>query len=238
MGTARRFSKILHEEIDVYAAWLPVTNSFRLGDYGVISDGVFAALGNIDEFGVQFEEKDGPKSHLAYRSAGTKVGHFVAGASASALPQADIDAKLVIEFSAADSFYINASLTSSQMQNVAQVGQALRGVEAWRPKYRVVSSVYAAKNCTIISSRNANSKIELSGTASALQTLEIGHASAGVTVSSEESVGLELIGRGGVVGLRMFKLRRFGRNVKILGNGEEEAELIEHDEADDLEDDV
>lgn len=239
MGTARRFSRALHDEIDVYAAWLPVTNNFRLGDYGVISDGVFAKLGNIDEFKVKFNEEDGAQSHLKFRSAGTKVGHFVAGASAPALPQADIDAKLVIEFTAGDSFYINANLTSSEMQNVAQVGRALHRVEGWRPKYRVISSIYAAKHCTIISSRKAGSKIELSGTANALQMLELGQASAGVTVSSEESVGLELIGRSGVVGLRMFKLRRFGDGLEILLNEEvEETELIEQDEADDLEDDV
>ena len=239
MGTARHFNKILHDEIDVYAAWLPVTNNFQLGDYGVISDGVFAKLGNIDEFEVKFNEEDGAQSHLKFRSAGTKVGQFVAGASAPALPQADIDAKLVIEFSTGDSFYVNANLTSSEMQNVAQVGRALHRVEGWRPKYRVISSIYAAKHCTIISAREANSKIELSGTANALQMLELGQASAGITVSSEESVGLELIGRSGVVGLRMFKLRRFGNGLEILGNEEdEETELIEQDEVGDLEDDV
>lgn len=239
MGTARRFSKILHDEIDIHAAWLPVTNNFRLGDYGIISDGVFAKLGNIDEFGVTFDEHDGKQSHMKFRSAGTKVGRFAAGASALALPQANIDAKLVIEFSSADAFYIDANLTSSEMQNVAQVGRALHQTEGWRRKYRVVSSTYAAKHCTIISSRTENSKIELSGTADALRMLELGEASAGVTVTSEESVGLELIGRSGVVGLRMFKLALLGGGPALLG--EEDAngtELIEQEEADDLEDDV
>lgn len=72
MGTARHFNKILHDEIDVYAAWLPVTNNFQLGDYGVISDGVFAKLGNIDEFEVKFNEEDGAQSHLKFRSAGPR----------------------------------------------------------------------------------------------------------------------------------------------------------------------
>jgi len=51
-GTAKRFSKLLHKEIDVHAAWLPISNTFRVGDYGLISDAVFATLGNIEEFGV------------------------------------------------------------------------------------------------------------------------------------------------------------------------------------------
>jgi hypothetical protein len=49
LGTARLFSSILHHEISAYAAWMPVTNTFRLGDYGVISDGVFVKMGNIEE---------------------------------------------------------------------------------------------------------------------------------------------------------------------------------------------
>jgi hypothetical protein len=84
---------------------------------------------NIDELEVKFNKEDDALSHLKFRSAGTKVGHFVAGASAQALPQADIDAKLVIEFGATDSFYINANLTSSEMQNIAQVVQALHHVD-------------------------------------------------------------------------------------------------------------
>jgi hypothetical protein len=108
VGTAGLFSSILHNEIRAYAAWMPVTNTFRLGDYGVISNGVLVKMGNIDEFGVSFAKADGKPSELKFRSDGTRVRRFVGGAEIQAMPQADIDAKLVVEFDTADSFYIDA----------------------------------------------------------------------------------------------------------------------------------
>jgi hypothetical protein len=96
VGTARLFSKILHKEIDVHAAWVPVTNTFGLGDYGVISDGVFVKMGNIDEYGVTFRKAGGDPSRLKFRSDGTTVRRFVGGAETQAMPPADLDAKLVV----------------------------------------------------------------------------------------------------------------------------------------------
>jgi len=46
-GIARTYAKILHEQLSCRAAWPPITNRFALGDYGLISYGVFVALGNI-----------------------------------------------------------------------------------------------------------------------------------------------------------------------------------------------
>lgn len=238
MGTARLFSKVLHKEIDVHAAWLPVTNNFRLGDYGVISDGVFVKMGNIDEFGVSFTKADGEPTRLKFRSDGTSVRRFVAGAEAPALPEADIDAKLVIGFASADSFYIDAHLGVQEIQNLAQVAQALRDVDGWRGKYRVIFATYTGHHSTIISSRKANSKIEVSGTAKALKLLELGQAEAGLTVSAEDSVGLEVVGKTGVVGLRMFKLRLLG-GPRILGQDQgDPAEMVEEEVAGELADDV
>ena len=239
MGTARLFSKILHKEIDVHAAWLPVTNTFRLGDYGVISDGVLVKMGNIDEYGVSFARAEGKPTRLKFRSDGTRVRQLVGGAEIQALPEADIDAKLVVEFAEANSFYLDAHLDVEAIENLAQVGRALRSAGGWQRKYRVVFSTYTGHNCTIISSRSANSKIEISGKANALQQLALGNAEAGLTVSDESSVGLDLVGKTGVVGLRMFKLRAIGGGTHILGQDDEDDEaLVEQETADELADDI
>lgn len=238
MGTARRFSRLLHREIDVHAAWLPVTNTFRLGDYGMVSDGVLVKMGNIDEFGVEVVAGAGPPAELRFRSEGTKVRRVVGGVEAPAFPQADLGAEIVIDFEAADAFYVSANLVSAEMQNIAQVGAALRGVGGWRRRYRVVSAVYAAEQCTLLSARTANARVTLSGSAEALRLLELGRAHAGVTVASEESLGLDLTGRSGIVGLRMFKLRALGGGTRVLGPDADGRDLVEPVVGEDLDDDL
>ena len=47
MGTAQVFNQIIKDQLHVNAAWLPITNVFRLGDYGVVSDGIFTSIGNV-----------------------------------------------------------------------------------------------------------------------------------------------------------------------------------------------
>jgi hypothetical protein len=238
VGTAGLFSSILHNEISAYAAWMPVTNTFRLGDYGVISNGVLVKMGNIEEFGVSFAEADGKPSELKFRSDGTRVRRFVGGAEIQAMPQADIDAKLVVEFDMADSFYIDAQhLNVKEIGNLAQVGAELRRRPGWRRKYRVVFATYTGRHCTILSSRSANSRVEISGKANALQQLELGHANAGVTVSDEDKVGLQIVGDTGVVGLRMFKLRALG-GTRILGPADGDEDLVQYEDADELDDDI
>ena len=240
MGTAGLFSNILHKEISAYAAWMPVANTFRLGDYGVISDGVLVKMGNIDEFGVSFATAAGKPIDLNFRSHGTKVRRFAAGAEIQAMPPADINAKLVVEFDAADSFYIDAHLNVEEIGNLAQVGRALRRHPEWQRKYRVVFATYTGRNCTVLSSRSANSKVEISGKANALQQLELGQANAGITVSAEEQVGLRVVGKTGVVGLRMFKLNLFGSGPSVLGPEDEDVDedLVQKDDAAELADDV
>lgn len=241
MGTARLFSKVLHKEIDVRAAWVPVTNTFRLGDYGVISDGVFVKMGNIDEYGVTFVKASGEPSQLKFSSAGTTVRRFVGGAEVPALPEADLDAKLVVDFDAADSFYLDAHLSVESIENLAQVGKALRAAPGWRRTYRVIFATYTGRNCTILSSRSAKSQVEISGKASALKQFELGNVEAGLKVSRKGSVGLQLVGETGVVGLRLFKLRSIpsigGTGIRIL-TLDEGAEPLVEETADELADDI
>jgi hypothetical protein len=119
------------------------------------------------------------------------------------------------------------------------VGQVLRTAPGWRRQHRVIFATYTGRNCTILSSRSAKSKIEISGKASALAQFELGNVEAGLTVSAEESVGLELVGKTGVVGLRLFKLRSIGPGgpVRVLASGEGGEGLVE-ETADELPDDI
>ncbi len=41
MSLAKNFNEALHNELTIYAAWYPVANTLKLGDFGLIEGGVF-----------------------------------------------------------------------------------------------------------------------------------------------------------------------------------------------------
>jgi hypothetical protein len=219
MGTASLFDDILKQELNIHAAWLPVTNTFEIGDYGIVSDGVLAKMGNIRQFGVAWTAGDGPLATLNFTSKGTNMVRVVGTAKVDAFPNAPVDASLTIEFEHESSFFLKAALTVSQMQDLASVVDRLAQVPQWKTQYRVVSAIYTAHQCTILSSKAANSKIALSGKADALRQLDLASASAGIDVSSSEQIGLNLVGDTGVIGLSLFKLRWLLGGVSVLDVG-------------------
>lgn len=239
-GTAKRFNRILQNEIRIHAAWLPVTNAFQVGDYGLISGGVFQKMGNIREFAVDWLSEPGPPITLDFSSQGTRMTRFVGDAEVQTLPDQGVDAKVEIIFEKEDSFLLKARLNLDQMKNLAQVALALSRASGWNKRYRVVNASYTGQDCLIISTREANSKVELSGKANALKQLDLGAINVGVGIQSSKQLGLEIAGDSGVVGLGLFKLGRSG-TPKILADAEtgEEVEIeVQEDWDADPEDDI
>lgn len=238
MGTARDFDDILKRELNIHAAWLPVTNTFKLGDYGIVSDGVLVTMGNIkDDFGVTFTQAPGPNAQLNFASKGTSMVKVAGGATVQQFPGSDVDAKLTVEFKRERSFLLKVKLTVSQMQGLNEVAGKLNKVPQWEGRFRVVSALYIGTNCALISSKAAGSKIELSGKANALQQLDLGAASAEIQVTNSTEIGLEIVGKKGVIGLAMFKLGWFNP-VRVLGVGEQMPIETVKDWPDSLPDDI
>jgi hypothetical protein len=184
MGTARAFDEILKQELNIHAAWLPVTNTFKLGDYGLISDGVLVKAGNIEQdFGIPFVKGPGPPSRINFTSAGTRSTRVSAsGTLLNVLPDDTTDAKLTIEFANQDSFLVKAELSVIEMQNLYEVAKALGQRRDWRREFRVVSAVYKGKQCGIVSAKSSKSKIELAGKANALRQFDLGAIAADISV--------------------------------------------------------
>ncbi len=237
MGTAALFDKLMHHELNARAAWFPVANTFKLGDYGLVSGGVFTPMGNIAEYGVAFAEAQGPEATLDFTSDGTSVVRVVGNAQVAALPDAPVDAKLVLKFARESSFLAKAAkITAHQIQNVNQVARALARAPGWERKYRVVWSTLTGHSCAIVSTRSANASFELSGKANALAKFELGAVDAGMTVAREENVGFKSLGKTGVIALRLFKLKLWGDGPRLLLDADEA--LVESDAGAELEDDV
>ena len=236
MSTPRTFNRVLRKELKVHAAWMPITNTFELGDYGVMSGGVFTKMGNISEFKVGFDVGTGPASKLDFKSESAKIIKATADGEVTALPEADIDAKITMEFSKKGAIVAKASLTSNEMQNIAQVARQLKNADDWRRKYRVVRSTYHAESCVIVSSTSADQSLELSGKASDLAGFDVGSVSAGVSVSSSSSIGLEIVGSQGIIGLGLFKLRFWGGGPAILNRATDD--VVEFETEDDWDDEI
>lgn len=217
MGTARAFDALLKKTLNIHAAWLPITNTFELGDFGLMSDGVLAKMGNIKrDFGIGFVQARGKDSKLDFVSKGTRVVRVAAGVQVNPMPDIDVDAKLTVEFGSKSAFLAKATLSVVEMQDRNQVAQKLAVEQSWQSKFRVVSSVYTGRSCSIISSKDANSKIELSGKAKALRQLDLASASADIEVTLSENIGVQIVGATGAIGLALFKLRWLVGGPKIL----------------------
>ena len=70
MGIPKELNRIIQKHLHAHAAWLPITNTYELGDYGLIADGVFQKMGNIGkEFRVEYQLSTGPDALIDFVSA-------------------------------------------------------------------------------------------------------------------------------------------------------------------------
>ncbi|WP_429924099.1 hypothetical protein ACQY1H_13880 [Agrobacterium vitis] len=223
MTTPQTFDQTLFKICKIHAAWLPITNGFELGDYGIIDSGIFRKLGNVTrDFGLTFITKPGASSNVKFSSNGVAVTHVSGEAEAKLAGNADVTATLSISFEKTDSFYISGSLSSLEIQDIAALSKKLRRTLDWQTKHYVISSTYIGQTCTIISSLDAGASITLSGNASDLTLLEAGKAAGGIDVTSKRHIGIEIIGERGIIGINMFRLKFWSDTPKLLSETEKE----------------
>jgi hypothetical protein len=163
----------------------------------------------------------------------------VGGVAVDALPDSDIEAAIEISFEKEDSFLLKAEvLNLDAMANLAQVALALKNHPQWNKKYRVVNGTYSGTGCVMISTKEADTKVVINGTANALKKFDIGAVNAEARYENNKQLGLEVVGQSGVVGLQLFKLGWSG-SPKLLGPAGEEVEVEQFTDWDaDLEDDI
>ena len=208
---AKEYNRALRRQNSMYAAWFPVTNTLKVGDFGLVEGGVFRSMGNIrDTFNVDFKTEQGPSTKVDLASEGVTVVRIAGGAEVPAFPPSgDIEAKLNVSFSKENSFLVKANLTCEKMSNIQEVAWALDKTKRWKNKYKVIESVYVGKESVVILSSNSNTTVGLTGNAEALKMLEAGSASADIQVSRDNKASFQSIGDEGVIGIRLFKMGWF-----------------------------
>lgn len=219
MGLAQSFNKAIHKQLASYAAWMPVVNAFKIGDYGVFKDGVFQSLGNLkDKFpDIELATADSPPADIDFSSEGTKTFKFdLSGKPINSFAGLGSgDASLKIVFESADSCMIKAKLGVKVLTNIDDVANALANKSGWRNKFSVVSKVYTGQNCVIVCSKEAGTEIEIKAGADILQQIEVGKVQGVFEFKSSRDSTFKAIGETGVVALGLFKLNIFG-NAKLL----------------------
>ena len=219
MSLIKNYNGALYKHLKIHAAWLPVVNTIRLGDYGLMDGGVFRTLGNIENLKVKFSQRVGQTAPIDFQSKGTTVARFIGDVKVDKLPEVgDVAARLVYSFSKGDSCLIRAALSVQVMADVDAVAKKLGQLDDWKTRFRVVCGVYTGEKCVILTTEEANTSVEFAGSASALTQIELGRVEIKPSISvSSESV-FKSVGATGVVGLQLFKLnwKWFGGGAKFL----------------------
>lgn len=212
MGLANAYNRIIREHLRVHSAWLPITNVFALGDFGVIQNGIFTREGNIADLGIAFATKHGPAAEINFASSSVTLTRIEGGVEVGAFSgSAVVDASLKIRLGRKHAMLLKAAqIRSSEIDNVLAVANALHGHPDWRWRYRFVRSTYAASNAIMYASRSSDTEVTLAGKASALEQIDLGSFSAEVSVAANRDLALDIIGKTGVIGLGLAKVKLLG----------------------------
>ena len=248
MGLPNDYNKALHKHANFYAAWFPVTMPYRVGDYGLIQNGVFQKIGHLDQlkddgFDVPIQTKEGNPTSLDFLSEGAKIVKIVAGAEVPNLPAANVNATVKFKFEKENSFVLKAAeIKVEQMENIDQVARKLaelRRNKKWSHRNKVISATFTGQQCLVLLSSKRGTEVAFEGEASAMQQLEMGKITIKPAVTFSSDTILRSIGESGVIGISLFKLRMLNNNLNLLGEDIMEEEFATEDNmGDELEDDL
>ena len=218
MGIADVFNQTLHQQLKAHAAWPPIANSFKLGTYGRINNGIFEALGDISEHNLAPQvATSAPPVRLDFASQGVVIVKVAAGATVSVIPAGAVDAKIHVTFSRKDSILLKAAVVRQDViSNVAQIAHALKSSFGWERGRLVVGKIWRAENALLVGSSAAGTELTLHGSTQALRAFDVGAVDAGLEVSSSNQLELQVAGESGVIGLGLFRLRLLRADPQFL----------------------
>ncbi|MEN2282415.1 hypothetical protein AAGF08_09780 [Algoriphagus sp. SE2] len=228
-GLAQKFNDVLQKELNLHAAWFPITNTFEIGDFGLFDNGLFRTVGNIkrDYPEIELVVDKGNEASIDFKSDGTSMQSLNANGEAATLGSlGNADAKLKIKFTQENSIVLKAKMTSDELKNIDEVGRKLALKSSWNKKYKVVSTVYNGEGSVIICSREAGTEVTISASADVLKQVEGGKVDGGLEIQSNKESVFSSIGDSGVIGLRFFKLKWLGQGINVLGGSEGEVEVL------------
>ena len=228
MPLPQRYNRLLRRHTLHFAAWNPITDPQKLGDYGLLDRGVFRKLGNIVEFGVDFSTESGNAAALDFTSTVKTQVRIQAGVQVPIFDDSNIDARLKFEFEGNFAALVKSpEVRVETMQSIHAVAKRLQAVSDWKPRFRVISKVYTAQQALVVASLGNSVAIELSGTANVLRKLELGEVAIGVNVIGSHQ--LKLVGASGAIAIDLFRVRH-SNAIPLMLNPLEAQESAEPDD--------
>lgn len=228
MRTGERFSKVLQDELGCRAVWPPIITPIQLGDYGVLDGGVFQRLGHVSDFGADIEVVHGQPTSLNFVSASAGVQRIAGDVPVDSFAGlGGVQARLAIEFAESSSFLLKCGrVTIAQIGNIGALGRELAGARSldgrtWNTlSWRIVWQLYTGRDVVFLATRSAGTRVDFVGQVGAIRQLDLGNYSAGVHMQASRSLGVEILGRTGPVGLGLAKVRLFTASIGFLSSGD------------------
>lgn len=218
MSLYKKYARTIHDQTGYRATWFPGVQ-MKLGDIGVLHDGVFDHQSSLKLRGIDYAEvrDDEPDSKFSFRSEGVRSVEVKAAGESNekfkAIGQASAGVR--VEFSGKDALLIQTKgAKSRRVENVAALdAEMLRLVKPgpdgsepqWHHDWVVITEVIDADSATVLSSSETGAEIEVEA-AGQLGAEPLVDAEAGLTVKSSRSVGIELVAQDGLT--PFYKARR------------------------------
>lgn len=204
MGLAEAYCRDIREQLEYYATWLPSVH-VRLGDYGILDDGIFTKQGNIREFAVKFKAELGnPISEpLEYKSEGTSVSDI--GAGIGGLINVGLKFNFAKKFGI---YFLAAECEQSLMLGQIEVLQRLTEVfkaKKIRGDFFVATEVIKAGAFTLIASKGTNSEFVIEAKNNKLPNVDLTIPNFGFDTKKSSNVGFNIVAKSELTPLFQLK---------------------------------
>jgi len=216
MSLPGKFDRQVKRGLGLRAVW-PPGDPVEIGDVMTRQNGIFRPIDNLANFGVEMVLQQFPDQRsLNFQASGTSTTIIQGGAEIDPTQiDADVAAKVVVEFGKGDSYFIRTSeLGGVEIEDVRSVARQLRDHPEWRHgKYSIAWQLYLAESFTCLGTTQKNRKISFSGKGRAvLKFLTVG-ATAGLTRTSSSAVSVDLAGKRGPIAMAVLRVRKDGEVV-------------------------
>lgn len=201
----------------MHPVWEPGTR-ISLGDYGLLQDGVFQKLGQLDEFfsPTGMKHSRSAPSSLEFLSAGTQVNYLglEGDATAAVAKIGSASGEMQIKFARQNSLYLKSCSTyTDDISNLESICTLLREAKRWDYSWVMVSGIRNAANLALVLAASDSSTVTLKGSVEALKSFELGDLKldSGIVVSGDAAY--RTLGASGPLLLKLVKIRRFFKGI-------------------------
>jgi len=196
---------VRHHLHPLWANWDP-SRPVKLGDFGILEDGIFERLSNVASLGIDIGktiESDADDQKTFTSSDDVRVEITAAGQASANLP-VTAKASMSVAFGSKHAAYFNAAgcdyVMVADKIALAKAVMTLLDAGKWSREWAVVTDLVPAKSTTVIISGAANAKIVLEASGS-VPNINVANANVGLSVVSEANVGYQIVSSKGLIPL-------------------------------------